>query len=128
MPFMVIFDHPTRPPVRTLEGSNLFAPPPDNFTNKYLLLNPIIEMIDQPNPIRQQILFHLYDKGSVLTVGDLFNLINAQRNDIEKELLALQSEGLVEIDKPSTRYCRIVKLKDDVDIFEEHHHLESERK
>jgi len=99
----------------------LFAPPPDKFTNKYLriLFNPILEMIDQPNPIRQQILFHLYDKGGTLTVGDLFNLINAQRNDIEKELLALQSEGLIEIERPSTRYGRIAKLRDDVDIFKE---------
>jgi hypothetical protein len=40
-------------------------------------------------------------------------------NDIEKELLVLQSQGLVGIDRPSTRYGRIVKLKDDVDIFED---------
>jgi hypothetical protein len=73
-------------------------------------------MIEEPNPVRQLILLHVYE-SSELPVSHLYNLIPASRDKVESELLKLERGGFIAIEKPSSRLGRVAKLKGDA--FEE---------
>ncbi len=124
-PFVVKIDNPDNKYIQLRDVNNFrfvkYAPEEDEDpTDKQFeeILNPIRKMIPNPDPLRQKILFHTYERETI-PVGDLYALIPISHIKIDEMLLQLEKEKLITVERVSSRSSRVVKLRDNVDIFEE---------